>query len=69
MDFKDAPTGLCEKTFDLVKDMEPHEVLAFMDRYCRKDAQFLCDKKFGFRPHKATLEWIVADQAVLDFLE
>ena len=69
MKYKEAPKGLCKKTFEAVQDMDTDHVLATMDRYCRKDAQFVCERKFGFKLHKQTLEWIIADGAILDFLE
>ena len=64
-----TPSGLCMKTYNLAKEMEPNELSAVMDRYCHRDAQFLCLKKFGFQLHERTLLWLVADNALLDFLE
>ncbi len=69
MEFVETPGGLCKKTFEMAKSLRPDEIVAVMDRYCRRDAAFLCDKKFGFKLHQPTLEWLIADNAVIDFLE
>ncbi len=69
MEFKDAPSGMCKKTYEIGRKLGSHEILHMMDRFCRRDALFLCEKKFGFKLHQPTLEWLVVDRAVLDFLE
>ena len=67
-DKEDIPSGLCTKTYDIANKLEPNEVLVMLDRYCRKDAAFLCLKKYGFRLHQQTLEWLAIDNSILDFL-
>ena len=62
----DKKNPIHQPTFDFVHGKSIDQIRRLRDKWCRPDRCLACKKELGFWLDRITLDWILADDVLLD---